>query len=324
MFSRFVKLLVNQSEPSAVMAMGGGAGGLGLAPGRFSEKTAEKKNHSRLELTGAPKETEYGQMQTTKRAIRIGVLSAKGGCGASTISLNLALALSDAKKGVILVDANFQQPDIAIMIGRQPAHSIVEFITRSHEMDTQVFNACSVSLGRPNCHLMSGPASGDAAMQSNLSSLALALPSLDSSAEYLIVDLPRTLDKHLVTLMDKMDFIVLVFEATVAATAAARRWVNTFAELGYDQKNLVLVQNRAGAKGQECEQSLSELLPKVRSARIPNSYLFAEESNTLGEPALLRNPREKISQAIKHIAEMLGEMSQEKSTKQNAEDRSHG
>ena len=63
-------------------------------------------------------------MQTVKNII--GVASGKGGVGKSTVSLNLALALSQAGAKVGLLDADIYGPSIPLMLGMKDGYMEVE------------------------------------------------------------------------------------------------------------------------------------------------------------------------------------------------------
>ncbi|MBX9687524.1 MAG: P-loop NTPase [Candidatus Obscuribacterales bacterium] len=274
-------------------------------PGKF---TAGKEEVPLLKETR--KQSLANKNESRLKAAKIGILGAKGGVGASTLALNLALSLSKNGNTVTLVDGNLQQPDIAVIFAKQAEHSIVDFLARSQDFDQKVWSACSLPMEQgkmASCRLLSGPADGSAATQANLSQIANSLSCLEDFQDFLLVDLPKNLDKHLVTMLDKLDKIYLIFDGTLACIAAAKRWQKIFAELGYEKEKLVMLHNRAGAKGQDCQHDLPSLLAGHELRKVPNSFVFLEECSTFGEAAVYKNARDIFCKSVAKLADELTE-----------------
>lgn len=284
-----------------------------------AHKKPLKESKKALEIES--KTDRIATPQKKQRAVSIGVLGAKGGSGSSTLALNLAIALSESEKNSTLTDANLQQPDLVVMLGRQPQHSIVEYLARSDELDESIFQACTLDVsnkaGWGRCSLMSGPADGQAATESNLTQLANALAPLEVRSDFIVLDLPKNLDRHLVTLLDKLDLIVLVFEGTISSVAAAKRWLRIFAELAYPADKCALVLNRAGAKIQDLEGDLEVLLGGKDIQRIPNAFSLNQECTSEGQAALVRNPRDKYSISVSKLARNLEAIASGKAAKKS-------
>ncbi len=256
-----------------------------------------------------------------RNAFSIGVLGAKGGSGVSTLALNLALSISGDGFDSTLVDANFQQPDIAVLLGKQAEHSLLDFVSRS--TDETVFEACALSLNEfiqkdaGTCYFMSGPQNGEAVLAANLSQLVTALESLKKNNDYIVFDLPNNLDRHLITLLDRLDLILLVFEPRLAALAACRRWINNFSDLGYSKEKYQLVLNRSGSKSNELEQELPHLLPGHEVFKIANSFKVLEQCNNEAQVAVSRHPRDKYCQNIKELAGLIEAAGQKQAGEHN-------
>src|SRR5204862_1320130 len=70
------------------------------------------------------------------------VFAGKGGCGKSTISTNLAVALADGgKRRVLLVDLDLSFGDVAIMLQLVPERSLVDAIPMSGRLDETAVRA---------------------------------------------------------------------------------------------------------------------------------------------------------------------------------------
>lgn len=250
-------------------------------------------------------------MQTTAKAkVKvIGVLGAKGGVGSTTISINLAaaLALSSTSEAVSLLDANLQQPDAACLLNCNLRYSLLDLTQRSAEVllvDPEVIAACAeniilepVKLGH-QFRLFSPPLDANQALQVSLADVGRLLSIFKDLPGTCVVDLPRSVNLDLVSMLDLCDCIVLVLEPTVTALAAARRWFDVFQDLGIASDRLVAVLNRSGGKVKEIEKQLSSELNGVQLLRLPNAYEACESASIEGVAAVAKYPRIAFSKAI--------------------------
>lgn len=244
----------------------------------------------------------------------IGILGSKGGIGATTFAINLACALSMEEKQperVVLIDGNLQQPDAALMLAAQTEYSLVDLIKRSDAIEKKVFNVCSTNVSGSNgLRLISPPLDGSAAASNTLSEVVGCLPALTNFANTLIIDLPKHLDRHLVTTLDACDYIFVVLEANMASIAAAKRWLSIFEDLGYAQEKVFLVANRLGGKLKFVEQQLFMSFDGLRISSIPNAYSVSEACSIEGVPIVIKHPREAYSKAIKTVAQNFSQHSE--------------
>lgn len=252
----------------------------------------------RAEAAVAPKTTRKGSI--------VGVLSAKGGSGATTLAVNMSALLADRAGSTVLVDANLQNPDAALFLGQTAQFGLLELLTGASAPTPEAVNACSIHFsGRQHeWSLLSPPVSGEAALKTHLSSIASCLKATRWNSDYWIVDLSNHLDRHLVTMLDACDVIVVVFEETLAGVSAARRWFNTFQQLEYNPQNIVYVMNRTGSKNRAAEAQIRELLPAT-AIKVPNAFSLLDESLAAGEPPVVTNRRHKFSQSIAELVERV-------------------
>jgi pilus assembly protein CpaE len=236
----------------------------------------------------------------------IGVLGSKGGVGATTTALNLTAALAAAGKATTLIDANMQQPDAAVLLSTPVKYGLVELLERREELDASVVSACSITISESlPCRLISPPLSGEAGVKIQLSEVADCVASMRACSDFWVIDLPKHLDRHLVTLMDKCDQLVLLVEPTLASVNAAHRWESVFEELGYGRDRIVWVLNRHGGKMKIVERELEKLAAEL--IRIPNSFEMLEVCVARGETAAAANGRSPYAVAIKRLAQLLME-----------------
>jgi Flp pilus assembly CpaE family ATPase len=206
-----------------------------------------------------------------------------------------------------VLDANFQQPDIGRMIGEEPPHSVLELMARAKDLDRHLLDACMqpVSGTDLNLTLLSPPLEGQSAVTASLSELAECLKEIRSFRKFWIVDMPRHLDKHFVTLVDQCDRILLVMEATVIGVAAAQRWLAILDDLGYERDRVACVLNRAGSKFSGVEQQLGKCFPNREIIRLPNASNLLWECSMHGKIPALSEPNHPYCKSIFKLAEQV-------------------
>ncbi len=229
----------------------------------------------------------------------IGVLSAKGGCGATTLAINISACLAESLGSTVLVDANLQHPDAALMLGKTVQYGLLELVTGAAEPSPDAVDACTVLLDerRFRWSLLTPPLSGEAAQKTQLSDIANCVTLAKTNSDFWVVDLPNYLDRHLVNMLDACDVIVVVFEETMPGISAVRRWWNTFVNLGYNSKRIVYVMNRSGSRTGASQAKVAELLP-TGCVQVPNCFSVIDDSMASGKPPVVANPRHKFSRSI--------------------------
>lgn len=268
------------------------------------EKEHVKKNSER---TGLSQSVDARGLKA--QAPVVGVLGSKGGVGATTLALNLAVACaqSEPAESVTLVDANLQQPDVALLLAREPENSLVELVVRADEVNEKMFDACryEVKGTAKKVGLLSPPLTGEAGVDTSLSMVARCLETINHMSGMWVIDLPNHLDRHLVSMLDRCSVIVLVIEPNLASIAAAKRWLSHFRELGYGKERLLLAVNRAGGKLRLVESRIESAFQDLSLVRIPNAYFMAEECAIEGEPIILKKPKDPYAKAVHSLATAL-------------------
>lgn len=236
----------------------------------------------------------------------IGVVGSKGGVGATTVCVNLAISLAQhfapEAGSVTLIDSNFHQPDAALQLSCQPKHTISEILARSKSLEPQVIEACKNAIGASaGLDLITPAIDGSAGTIYNLSDLVACLPSLQASSLMTVVDLPRHLDRSLVSLFDQCDMILLVIEPNISSIAATTRWLAAFRDLEYASEKIMLVANRTGSKARLLEQQLLSTFSQNNIAMLPNAFRAMEASQIDGLPVLSLLPKDPYSKAMRDL-----------------------
>lgn len=255
--------------------------------------------------------------KTTPNGLAIGVLGAKGGVGATTFALNLAATLARMGRDCVLVDTHLQQPDLACLLNFKPRFSLDDLCLRQGQMTLELLDTCvtrdpqllegKLGLVSPSLEL-SRSLSTDS---DDVTSLICELKDLNHvSSEHQIdyvVDLQRHMDNQLITLLDNLDHIYLVIEATVPCLSAAGRWFTILKDLGMAQNKLTVILNRANGRVKDVEKHIQGALQGYPLIKVNNAYEAAEASAVEGLPLVVREPRSAYTKDLTAIARLIAE-----------------
>ena len=67
-------------------------------------------------------------------------LSAKGGCGATTLATNLAVTLASSGRSTLMVDLDLSAGDAALLLNLSPSFSVADAVANTHRMDRELLN----------------------------------------------------------------------------------------------------------------------------------------------------------------------------------------
>jgi pilus assembly protein CpaE len=254
---------------------------------------------------------------SVNKNLGIGVLGVKGGVGATTLAINLATALAELAQREnarsCLLDLNLQQPDIACLLNVKPKYSLSELILRAEHLNADILDACLAT--KPitnnsqtlNLNLLSPPLKIDDALAikgNQLESLTAHLLNLHCG-QYWTIDLPKTIDHNLVSMLDNLEKLVLVLEPTMACLAALNRWLGVLKELEFPQDKLYLVLNRANGKIKEIETQLKDSIKGLPIIKVANAYEMAEAATIDGVALIEKYSRSQYAKDLQNLTDSL-------------------
>lgn len=218
----------------------------------------------------------------------IAVFSGKGGVGKSTVSSNLAIALSQLGYKVGLLDADIHGPSIPKMFGVEDARPVMEEIdSKQYIMPVEKYGIKLLSIGffvdPDNALVWRGGMASNALKQ-------LITDAYWGDLDYFVIDLPPgTSDIHL-TLVQTLPITgaIIVTTPQDVALADARKGINMFQNDKINVPIIGLVENMAWFTPLELPENKYYIFGKEGGKRL------AKEMNIpfLGEIPLVQGIRE--------------------------------
>ena len=237
------------------------------------------------------------------------VFSAKGGCGKTTLAINLGVALAkqSANARVCVVDLDLSFGDVAISLQLSPLRTIADGLPMVGHLD-MAGTASLLTAYQPGLAMLLAPVTPGDAEKVPPRLVGELLGVLRNMFDYVVVDTPAAFSEHVLTSIDVSSQLVLITTPDVPALKNLRVTLDMLDLLSYPRQIRSVVINRSDSK---VGLSLEHVERAVRcpiSAYIPSSRAVPISINK-GVPITMDSPGHPVSQAIMKLADqrIIGE-----------------
>lgn len=235
----------------------------------------------------------------------IGIYSAKGGVGKTTLAVNLAWSLARlGQRPTALVDLDLQFGDVGPMVHDRPDVTIRELVEGSplgileDKLSRSLIAVDSLPL-----NLLLAPFDPQYADLVESRHIKEILTQLRSSHVFTICDLAAALSDQNLAAIDLMDIVVLVATPEVITLRNVARSLAVLQTLYPDPGKLRIAVNRAGT-GVDAEQ-IGEILSVPVSYWMPSGGVAPVRSANAGKPLVAVDPANPLAISIENVAKML-------------------
>jgi pilus assembly protein CpaE len=225
------------------------------------------------------------------------VFSAKGGCGKTTLSTNLAAAIAQSGKGsVVLVDLDLAFGDVAIALQLFPTHTIADAVPIGDELDGPALVSL-LTTHRSGLQALVAPMEPSAAETISTELVVHILELLRQEFDYVIVDTPPALDDHVLAAFDRSDIVALIATLDIPALKNLKLTLETLDLIGFSRDRLKIVLNRSDSKVGLALSEVEKTLKAPIVAQIPSSRDVPASTNR-GVALVSDDPKHPVSLAI--------------------------
>jgi Flp pilus assembly CpaE family ATPase len=229
------------------------------------------------------------------------VFSAKGGCGKTTLAINLGVALATHAVRVCVVDLDLAFGDVAISVQLDPVRTMVDALPMAGHLD--VTGAASLLTGyQPGLDMLLAPVTPGEAEKIPPTLVGELLAVLRTMFDFIVVDTPAAFGEHVLTAMDVSSQIVLLTTPDVPALKNLRVTLDMLDLLSYPRQIRSVVVNRSDSKVGLSLEHVERVVRSPISAHIPSSRAVPISINK-GVPITLESPGHPVSQAVARFAQ---------------------
>ena len=233
------------------------------------------------------------------------VFGTKGGTGKSVVAVNLAVSLArQTAQPVVLVDANLQFGDAAIMLQMRPEHTITEAALAGDRLDADVLEGLLLRHKPSGLRVLAAPADPMSADQIDRADLLRILAVLRQRFAFIVVDTSPRMDENMLVILDAADDVVVLTTPDVMSLKNARLGLQTLHALDIPRQNIKLILNQVTAQAGLTRADAERAVRMKVDATLPTDQLVGESVNR-GSPAILSAPSSKFVLGIEDLARSL-------------------
>jgi pilus assembly protein CpaE len=201
----------------------------------------------------------------------IGFLSAKGGCGATTIACHVAKGMAQMNTGkVLLADIDMQTGMIGFLMKATSDYSLADAVNNLQRLDLSYWRGL-VSNGTPNLEVITAP-TAPAAKQLPIGHIKQVLAFARAHYDWNIIDMGRNVTSGTLSILDVIDETYLVTTPDVPALHQAKQIIQVLLDAGYSRSQLRLILNRTTRRSDVTVEELETMMGIPVYATISNDF----------------------------------------------------
>jgi pilus assembly protein CpaE len=249
---------------------------------------------------------EYGYRCANAKIIAVSGVS--GGCGATTLAINLASEIAHLfKRRTILVELSLQKGVLATYLNVEPKYTLPDLLNTKVKVDLSVMQQALVNVTE-NFDIVSGAHFEIAPVEASHLDLLRLLDHVRRLAEVVVLDVPCTNDEAFVQTLSIASHVVLVAQQSLPSLKSLRLTLELLARLNLrsdtrGEMPLEVVLNRydSGAAGFDLEH-LKERMKVSGMCKVANDYASVNAALNNGVPLRAEVPRSRALADIGRLA----------------------
>jgi pilus assembly protein CpaE len=240
-----------------------------------------------------------------KRAKVIHIIPTMGGCGATTISCNVAASLAK-KHAVLVLDLDLIRGGVANAFDLRPRYSLADVMDLSTDLDKALIDN-AIAIHRPTgLAVLARPEVPEDSQRITRQGLTRLLAVTARLYDYILIDSVMSLDSLYTAAIQAADVNLLVMQLNVPSAKNTERFLGALRRAGIDSNRTQVIVNRAAKKGWDIEPTdVERALGLKISWMVPNDYKNAIAAVNYGEPIVIRAPRSEICESLAGLTQML-------------------
>lgn len=267
-----------------------------------------RKSSISAELDGVLERLLCETTQDVKMGELISVFSASGGCGATTVAINLANELRLlSSETVLAIDLDTCYGTISSYLDIENQYGIANVLSRQKPIDKDLIESIACTY-KEDFHVLLSPACIDSQNTESLQldNLSETLDVCKQGYRYTIVDAPRLAPDIMIDLAVASKFSLVVFQLTIKDLKYARSLVAFLKRNGISSSKVIPIANRVKGRGPLVRMEDSKKVVGLDSfACIRSDWPKAMKSVNLAQPLAQVAKRSGLRKDFQKLADRI-------------------
>jgi pilus assembly protein CpaE len=244
--------------------------------------------------------------QLAKRGSIQAVLGAKGGAGATTLAVHLAVYLAKIHhKRTLLIDQHVELGHACVYLGIDGAqHHLSEVVRNLGRMDSELLQGF-VAKHKSGLDVLSSPDSAAGGLF-HAEEIASTLEYLRGEYDYIVVDCDRSQPELNPAMVDAATQLYVVGTPEIAAIRDLSRTIDKLLVLDNAAEKLQVALNRFNTPYSITVEQIERAMRLPVSVKVPNDYPELVRAANVGEPIMPDSGKELAASFMKWAEEVVG------------------
>ena len=278
-----------------------GAEDLVMLPVAFAEPTATAEQLGFAVEKAVERRRGGTAAGASALASLICVLGPKGGIGKTLTSANLAVALAEMRKRVVIVDLDLQFGDVGLSLGMTPQRTIYDLVKSGGSLDAEKLEAY-LTPHESGARVLMAPVRPDQAAAVTVEFLNEVYPLLRSSHDFVVVDTPPGFMPEVIASIDASTHVCIVGTLDSLSLKNTKLGLETLELMGYESERIAMVLNRADSKVGVTQDDVAAIVGRSADILVPSHRDIARSVNE-GKPVVAARPRSDVARAFRTLAD---------------------
>jgi pilus assembly protein CpaE len=230
------------------------------------------------------------------------ILSASGGCGATTIAVNLAEEVAlKRKQPTLLCDLDCAYGAVTSYLGLAPRYGADHVLHYAGDIDGQLIRS-TATVHNDRIHVLASPVSTKTVGETlRFERLEHVLDSARRAYSLTIIDAPRLAVETTAALVAASTTTLLVLQLTVKDLRCARATIDALRDRGVDPASVIPVANRYVKRQLISLEEAAKALGGVEVVPIRNDYAPAVHGLNFGQTLSEAGPRSSLRRDLQDL-----------------------